>query len=74
VAAGLVVGVGLVLFLVIAGHDPLWGMNAGFVALIANAVVLTAGSLLFPDRASDEVMAAYAPAGARPMARAGQGV
>jgi SSS family solute:Na+ symporter len=74
VAAGLVVGVGLVLFLVIAGHDPLWGMNAGFVALIANTVVLTAGSLLFPDRASDEVMAAYAPAEARPMARASQDV
>ncbi|MBO0806144.1 MAG: sodium:solute symporter family protein [Nocardiopsaceae bacterium] len=63
VVAGLVVGVGLVLFLVIGGHDPLWGMNAGFVALVANAVVTVAGSLLVPARASDEVMAEYAPAG-----------
>lgn len=74
VAAGLVAGVGLVLYLVIGGHDPLWGMNAGFVALVANAVVLVAGSAAFPDRASDEVMAAYAPEQAQRMARAGQGV
>lgn len=64
VSAGLVVGVGLVLYLVIGDHDPLWGMNAGFVALIANAVVVVAGSLLFPDRASEETMAAYAPGAA----------
>lgn len=74
VAAGLAVGVGLVLYLVIGHHDPIWGLNAGFVALAANAVVLVAGSLLFPGRASDEVMAAYAPAPRRAMARAGQGV
>lgn len=61
VSAGLIVGVGLVLYLVIGGHDPIWGMNAGFVALIGNAVVVVAGSILFPDRAADEVMAAYAP-------------
>lgn len=50
VSAGLIVGVGLVLFLVIGKHDPIWGMNAGFVALIANVVVLVVGSLAFPDR------------------------
>ncbi|HEX6452011.1 MAG TPA: sodium:solute symporter [Trebonia sp.] len=61
VSGGLVVGVGLVLFLVIGHHDPLWGMNAGFVALIANAVVVVAGSLLFPARTPEETMAAYAP-------------
>jgi SSS family solute:Na+ symporter len=61
VSGGLLVGVGLVLYLVISGHDPVWGMNAGFVALIANFAVLVAGSLLVPDRASDEVMAGYSP-------------
>jgi SSS family solute:Na+ symporter len=64
VAAGLIVGVGLVLYLVISGHDPMWGMNAGFVALIANAVVLVAGSLLFPGDAPAEIMARYRPAAA----------
>jgi SSS family solute:Na+ symporter len=64
VAAGLVVGVGLVLYLVIGGHDPIWGLNAGIVALAANALVTVAGSLLLPGRASREVMAAYAPGGA----------
>jgi SSS family solute:Na+ symporter len=64
VSAGLIVGVGLVLYLVISGHDPMWGMNAGFVALIANAIVLVAGSLLFPDQAPDEIMAKYRPAAA----------
>ncbi|HYZ52516.1 MAG TPA: sodium:solute symporter family protein [Streptosporangiaceae bacterium] len=68
VAAGLIVGVGLVLYLVISGHDPIWGLNAGLVALIANALVTVAGSLLVPGRASREVMAAYAP---RPMEVAG---
>jgi SSS family solute:Na+ symporter len=61
VSAGLLAGVGLVLFLVISKHDPLWGMNAGFVALVANAIVTVGGSLLFPDHAAPEVMAAYAP-------------
>jgi SSS family solute:Na+ symporter len=64
VSAGLIVGVGLVLYLVISHHDPMWGMNAGFVALIANAIVLVAGSLLFPGRAPVEVMAKYRAAAA----------
>ena len=65
VAAGLVAGVALVLYLVIAGHDPIWGLNAGIVALIANALVLVLGSLLFPSRAADgeisRIMTQYAP-------------
>jgi solute:Na+ symporter, SSS family len=61
VAAGLVLGVVLVLYLVISGRDPIWGLNAGIVALAANALVTVAGSLLFPGRAGREVMAAYAP-------------
>jgi SSS family solute:Na+ symporter len=36
VFSGLVVGIALVAALVIGGHDPLWGMNAGFIALAAN--------------------------------------
>jgi SSS family solute:Na+ symporter len=75
VSAGLIVGVGLVLYLVISGHDPMWGMNAGFVALIANAIVLVAGSLLFPGQAPAEVMAKYRPAAApetAPAAAAGR--
>ncbi|MCL2581765.1 MAG: sodium:solute symporter family protein [Streptosporangiales bacterium] len=61
VAGGVIAGVVIVLYLVISGQDPVWGMNAGFVALIANAVVLVAGSLALPDQAADEVMAAYRP-------------
>jgi SSS family solute:Na+ symporter len=33
---GLVAGIGSVTFLVMMGHDPLWGMNAGFLALVVN--------------------------------------
>lgn len=73
VAGGVLVGVILVLYLVISGQDPVWGLNAGFVALIANAVVLVIGSLALPDRASDEVMAAYRPA-PPPLAKQDAGV
>lgn len=68
VAAGLIVGVGLVLYLVISGHDPIWGLNAGIVALAANAIVTVAGSLLIPGSVRRETMAAY-----RPLAAAGPG-
>lgn len=66
VAAGLVVGVALVLYLVISGHDPVWGLNAGIVALIANALVVVLGSLLVPGRAGSDVMAQYQPLAAEP--------
>ncbi|MFF5567270.1 sodium:solute symporter [Streptomyces sp. NPDC012623] len=49
--AGLAVGVATVCSLVFSGHDPVWGINAGIVALAANLVVAVgvtyAGS---PDR------------------------
>jgi len=61
VAAGLLVGVGLVLYLVVSGHDPIWGLNAGIVALLANAVVMVVVSLIVPGRPAREVMAAYRP-------------
>lgn len=73
VTAGLLAGVGLALYLVISKHDPLWGMNAGFVALVVNAIVTVGGSLLFPNHAAPEVMAAYAP-GEAPRAQAPEGV
>ncbi|WP_329457712.1 sodium:solute symporter family protein [Streptomyces sp. NBC_01497] len=40
--SGLVVGVGLVCGLVFGGHDPVWGVNAGIVALVANLLVALA--------------------------------
>lgn len=62
VAGGVIVGVALVLYLVISKQDPLWGINAGFIALVANTIVLVLGSLALPDRGSgDEVMAQYRP-------------
>lgn len=46
VCSGLVVGITLVAVLVIGGHDPLWGMNAGFIALAANFAVTLLVSLI----------------------------
>ena len=37
--AGIITGVGTVVFLVATGRDPQWGMNAGFVALLVNLAV-----------------------------------
>lgn len=50
-AAGIVVGVALALTLVLSHHDPLWGLNAGIVALAANVVVTVVVSLLTPRHA-----------------------
>ena len=46
VICGLLTGLALVVFLVFGRHDPLWGMNAGFVALFANGAVTLIVSLL----------------------------
>jgi len=43
---GLATGIALVIFLVFGGWDPFLGMNAGFVALVANMVVTVVISLL----------------------------
>jgi len=46
ILAGLVAGLGVVMILILSGHDPFWGLNAGFVGLIVNlAVTLLAVSL-----------------------------
>jgi SSS family solute:Na+ symporter len=46
--AGIIVGVGLALTLVLDHHDPLWGLNAGILALAANVIVTVVVSLLTP--------------------------
>jgi SSS family solute:Na+ symporter len=45
VAVGLATGLAVAAFLVFGKHDPFFGLNAGFVALIVNAVVTVAVSL-----------------------------
>jgi SSS family solute:Na+ symporter len=45
VTAGLLVGVGVVVGLIVSGHDPVFGVNAGFVGLLANAAVTVGASL-----------------------------
>jgi SSS family solute:Na+ symporter len=46
VLAGLVTGIGVAVVLVFGKHDPFLGMNAGFVALLANALVTVVVSFL----------------------------
>jgi solute:Na+ symporter, SSS family len=48
VFAGIVVGVGLVLVLVLSKRDPFMGLNAGFVALCVNGAVAVIASLCTP--------------------------
>lgn len=52
VMAGLVSGAGLVAFFVLTGRDPFLGVNAGFVALLANFAVATIVSLASPAQPS----------------------
>jgi SSS family solute:Na+ symporter len=46
VLAGLFAGVGCAMFLVFSNHDPLFGVNAGFIALCINLAVTTLVSLV----------------------------
>jgi SSS family solute:Na+ symporter len=46
VFAGLVAGVGTTAFLLLSKHDPLLGLNAGFVALCLNGAITMSVSLL----------------------------
>ncbi|MET9292872.1 sodium:solute symporter family protein [Streptomyces sp. NPDC003077] len=70
---GLVAGVGLVCWLVFSGHDPVWGVNAGILALALNLAVALTVTWLGPrpadDRPDAEVLASdvedEAPAGER---------
>jgi SSS family solute:Na+ symporter len=45
VIIGLVVGVACATFLTLSGRDPFYGINAGFVALCLNFLIVTIGSL-----------------------------
>jgi SSS family solute:Na+ symporter len=47
---GLATGIGLVALLVMSGHDPLWGLNAGFVALAANFALTWLVSMIGADK------------------------
>lgn len=46
--AGIVSGILVVGFLIATGRDPQWGMNAGFVALLANLAVTLVMTLFAP--------------------------
>jgi SSS family solute:Na+ symporter len=48
--AGVVTGIALATFLMLAGHDPYRGWNAGFIALCCNFVVITVVSTFTPVR------------------------
>jgi SSS family solute:Na+ symporter len=50
VLAGIVIGVVTAVALMSTGRDPVFGLNAGFVALCLNFLVAVAGSLLIPAR------------------------
>jgi solute:Na+ symporter, SSS family len=50
VVVGLLAGVGTAAALLLSGHDPLFGLNAGFLALVVNAAVTVAVSLLSQPR------------------------
>ena len=47
----LVAGIALEAALLITKHDPLYGVNAGFLALLANMMIVVLTSLLAGSRA-----------------------
>lgn len=50
--SGMLAGVIVVVLLVLSHHDPLFGLNAGFVALALNFVIVGIVSLLTPAECS----------------------
>ncbi|WEV27604.1 sodium:solute symporter family protein [Streptomyces sp. 71268] len=68
--SGLVVGATLVSVLVFTDRDPLWGVNAGLLALAVNLAVALAVSLLGPrdtdERPDGEVLADWEPPAGAP--------
>jgi SSS family solute:Na+ symporter len=50
VFAGILSGVGMAMILVLSKHDPLIGLNAGFVALCVNVAVTVVASVLTPSQ------------------------
>jgi SSS family solute:Na+ symporter len=55
VFSGMIAGLGLVLFLVFGKHDPCMGLNAGFVALVANFAVAILVTFLFAPAQAEEM-------------------
>jgi SSS family solute:Na+ symporter len=53
VFAGMVVGVGTVAVLMLSNHDPIYGLNAGFVALCLNFVIVAVISMFAPKKANE---------------------
>jgi len=45
VFSGIILGIGIVVFLILGGRDPFLGMNAGFVGLVANGIITVIVSL-----------------------------
>ncbi len=63
VFAGLLAGVGVSMLLIFTKHDPVMGVNAGFIALCLNMLVTAGASLLTaePDRLQEHVQSAVVP-------------
>ena len=62
VFAGMVTGVVLVVLLMLSKHDPIMGVNAGFIALCVNFAVTGAVSLLTSAESRFEKDFASSPA------------
>jgi solute:Na+ symporter, SSS family len=54
VFAGLVAGICTAVMLMLTRHDPVFGLNAGFVALCANCLIAVTASLLSPAAAAEQ--------------------
>jgi len=66
VLAGMLTGVLTAIVLMTTHRDPVFGLNAGFVALCVNFLVAVAGSLLIPARDASRDMALLSTAAASP--------
>jgi SSS family solute:Na+ symporter len=66
VLAGMLTGVLTAIVLMTTHRDPVFGLNAGFVALCVNFLVAVAGSLLIPARDASRSLALLSTAAASP--------
>ena len=46
VFSGIIVGTGIVIFLLLSHQDPFLGMNAGFIGLVVNSIITVSISLM----------------------------
>jgi len=69
-AAGAAVGIAVVSALVFTHHDPVFGLNAGLVGLLANLIVVVAITALRPaDAPADRLAQPESPIEAEPVAQ-----